>query len=558
MTVTIGYAELAAAAASSAWATDRAALAAVLQDLFPTLLVSAGPAADLVLGPAAAAVGAGRAAAQTAADLADPVTALGAGVDPQTVAAALAGRGVTPTAAARATGTVSFVVPTTTPVPFSFTAALTLAAADGVQYRPTGTAVFGPPGGPTPSGGTLLTSTAAGWVGSVPAAAVDAGPAGNRSAPAGLTVVSGAAPAGAAFFVSAGFAGGRAAETAAEVLARMPAVGDARAPVTAAAARALVAAAVPGVDVRAVGYGHPAMARGRSAAGVSLPGRVDVRLRPAGPLGSAVVRCQAVLVANASGVGRWQVTVPAAAAGQVQVGGVYADGAVPAGAGFALLANGLAYDPAAVPAGADVRSAADAAFGVAGRATAEFLDPTTDLTGLTVGSAAKYYSILLRFAPGVTTAQTALLAAGTPAAGDAVARGPTPVLVAVKAVTQAAAGYTTDADVVREAVAAGVNATGVRRTLTAGAVAAGAAAGMPAGTTLIGVTLSGTVVRPDGVRTALPPTQTLDPGQSGAVGLDPDTVAFYCDPADVTWEPAPAAAPTAAARMGLGLLLTNG
>lgn len=523
----------AAAARDEDVASARSALAAFLRDRFPGMLVSVGPGADLLLGPAAVILATLREAVSRALDAADLERALSLGRNPEDLLEALAARGVVPHRAEAATGEAAILVPEDTPE-FVIDESVQLIATNGVEYRPSEVRMFVPPTATPQANQTAMTVVPGGWLGRVPVRAISPGANGNLPAGTPL-VVQGSPVLESGAFLSVAASGGRDAETAAEVLARLPAVGAARTASTAAGVRAIVQSELPGAAVRVIGIGHPSLTRGISGLGIRFPGRMDVRVRVPGPLPTRILTIPATFVAPVGSVGEWQFTISAEdAPALAYVQRVWKAGSSPQPGQsypFARLERG--FDASRLPVGTDVRSGADAAFSVGATLTWRFLDTDTSNGGLVVGVSQQLYTVRVLTFAGVAAAQDALSGDAAPASGDALVRGPTPVAVSAVVTVRADPGVTVDPAAVRRAVADGINRSGIDQSLTAGHVMA--LTTLPTGVRFVSVTLGGTVYRADGRVVTLPGGQTvLDPGFDSSGGLGPDVTGFVGDEEDVT------------------------
>ncbi len=516
-------------------AAARDALVTYVQALWPRLSVRAGELADLVLGPAADALAAVDHRAEAAAASLDPETALAAGgYDEDVLAAALAGRGVTRLAATVASGdaalTFSDDVERTVPVGYR------LATADGVYYATSGSTRL------LPTTGTAVLATdvvlvadgAGGYAAVVAVAAEEDGADANR--PAGTVLTADTALSNqTAAYAATDLAGGRDEETDAELLARLPAATAPRTTGSALGTQAVIQDAVPGLEVSVVGFGHAAMRRGRSVLSSQAPGRADAWVRTADPLGRERVTVTAVLEVVGP-PGQWRFTLGTDdAPGKVYCEKVLQEGGTLTAVGMAPDSTTWGYDLTDADPVPDVRAAADAMFSRYATATVRFTDSATSTSGMTANVTTRDYDAVVRYVPGVDTAQAAVDAADVRAAGgDCLVRAACPVRVAVIAAATGPSGVDLEAEEVEAAVAAAINAQGITSTIHASVVGAAAIALLPAGTTLQLSTWTGTVYATDGTATAISGSQGLSVTTDYSRGLDPDTVAFYCDAESVT------------------------
>lgn len=527
----ITLADLASAASdTSGVAAARADLSTFLEGVHPGLVTSAGPAADLLMGPAATALAAQRVVSAAVAASANPATALAAGVSPSALTDSLAALGVTAAVAAPATGTVKLIVPTNTP-PFTVSTSVRFVTATGVEFRTQASVKFVRPTD-DPTSGTRLTVTTYGWVGSLSVTAKSTGTAGNIAAGTGL-VISGLGVSSATAEASSTFSGGRSDETSAELLARLPAPGQARTAATASGIRTLISEAVPGSTVTVVGYGHASAYRGRLGVGIKAPGRVDARVRKTGGLEYKTVTLTATYNGTYTGITQWTAyTATSDVEAPAFVHRVWKAGTVPSVSNaFSITNRYRGYDSTKVPSGADVKDYRDAAFTVAGTVGVQFLDPTTPSGGLTAGVSQKQFAVTVAYYPAVPLGQTAVSGDAAPASGDCLVMGPTPVVVSVSAGIIVAPGSTVDLAAVKAAIASAINSTGIRRILTVAAATSGVGGATYSVST---ASLSGAVYRPDDVVQSLSASATLDPGLTAASGVGDLCTAFFCDTENVT------------------------
>lgn len=513
----------------------RTLITTLLQEQYPRLSMRVGPLADLVCGPAAGILAAVDARAEADVASLNPETALAdGGYDETVLAAALAGRGVTRRAATSASGSATLVFSdsTTRAVPSGFR----LATADGVYYVVSSpTRLLAPTATVVVSGDVLMAAVPGdgGYAGVVPVTAEETGAAANRPAGTSLTADSPLTGQTAAF-LAADAAGGAAAETDAELLARLPAATAARTTASSEGCEALVTGAYAFNDVYVAGFGDENMRRGRSVLTSQTPGRTDVRVRTDTP-GRARLPVTATLDDTGGPFGVWRFRVEVGdAPGFYAVEKVVASGDVLSAPGYAPTQATWGYDTAGVDPAPDIRTAYDAAGSVYATLLVKFADPDTDTGDLTVDVSTKDYDAVVRYVAGVREAQDACDAAGVlSAGGDVLVRWARPCMVAVSCAATAPTATDLTADRVAAAVAQAVNQTPIGSALYGSTVAAAAQALLPSGSV---VTLSGwegTVKQSDDTTLIVTGTSGLSVATDTAHDILPKTVAFYCDAADV-------------------------
>jgi len=513
----------------------RTALSAHLVAAFPSLSGTAGPLADLVLGPAADCLAAVEHRAAAAEASLDPATALSqGGYDEDILAAALAGRGVTRRPATSAAGTAAFKFSTDAGrlVPSGYR----LTTADGLAYATTEAARVLATGSTalTASDRVLVADPAGGYVAVVAVAASAAGGAYNCLAGTSFTPDS-YLPNLSVVYAASNVSGGADAETDAQLLARLPAATAPRSATSTEGAAGVVSDAVAFSDVVGVGYGHPGMRRGRSVLTGQTPGRADLRVRTADQPGRVVLRVTATYQGLSGMYGKWRFAVGASAApGWFVVERVVPVSADPSAGGYTqTVAYG--FDLAGADPVPDVRAVEDAFFSRYLTATVDVVDPVTPTGGLVVGVSTHDYDAVLRVIPGVDTAQNAVTAAGVRAVGgDCLVRAAAPVMVGVTAVGTPQPGVTLTAAQVASAVSRAVNSMPIGSTLYGSVVGAAAVALLPAGTALALSNWSGVVYHWDGTTSTVTGTSELTVPTDWSAGLGDDTVAYYCDAAAVT------------------------
>lgn len=516
-------------------AEARTAMSAHLDAAYPSLSVSAGDLADLLLGPSADALAAVEHRASAAEASLDPETALAVGgYDEEILAAALAGRGVTRGAAAAATGTVALKFSTSTTR--NVGAGYRLHTADGVYVRTTESVRMLAPGSTaiTTKDRVMVADPAGGYVGTVAVAAEEDGASGNR--PAGTVYTADTTLDGqTAAYASADVSGGADAESDADLLARLPAASAPRTTASFEGAAGVVQNAYDFSFVSAIGYGHAGMRRGRSVLTGQTPGRADVMVRVSDQPGRVRLPVTATYIGVDGPYGQWRFTVAVGdAPGWFVVERVVKTDAVITSGGYApTVVPG--YDVSAASPAPDVRTAADAFFSAYATAQVTITDPDTSTGGLTADVSTKTYDAVLRVIPGVDDAQTACDDATVRAAGgDCVVKAAPPVMVSLTVAATVPTGVTLTADEVEAAVASAVNASGIGLSLYASVVGASALALLPAGTTLQLSAWTGVVYKNDGTTGSVSGSSGLVVVEDWSVGLGSDSVAYYCDPESVS------------------------
>lgn len=508
----------------------RSEMKTFLQDQFNSLIVDAGPAADIILGPTSAILGAAETIVTLERQRNNLEQSLSDGVDPLLLEEQINARGISIIKASPASGYARIVIPTT--VNFD-TVTLNqnsrFATFEGLAYKPTTNVTFSKTSQP---GMTTLTQTTSGYVGDFAIESVETGSAYNL--PVGkMLVPTTSILTGASFYTITEVSGGRDDETSAEVLARLPSTNVTKNLFTEAGIKALVADVTDDVQVSVIGSGNVGMTRGMSPIGTYLPGHVDVRIKPNQPLGSLITQVKATLVQDDAGVGVWQFTSEIGEPyAPVFVQRVWKDGLIPAdGAEYTITERSNAIDTTSdLLDNADIRDIPQAAYTKAGLVTCKFRDTDTPLGGLTVGVSTKFYSALIRYIPDISEIQTYLDTFAT-TSGDCVVRGVTPVRVLVNATITDNSTVTVTNSEIQTAIANAINAAPINNKLSSGRVFS---SNLPSGIAIVSADLSGLAHRQNGTIFSLPTSQTLDTGVDAENGLTEGTVGFFCDADDVT------------------------
>lgn len=520
-------------------AAARAIVAAKVVEAVPDADARRGVYRDRVVEPAAVlAALLGRKVARTlaAANLVD-VEADPALADRGTVDRLLSNFRVARRPASVGTGDVVIVVTDPAPITLPFGTAM---AAGQTALRSTATVTVRIPGSrPAADSDRPLTPVpGGGYAFSVPATAVDPGPAGALRRGAVVTVA--APPPGfAKAYVADDWTGGLAEQTAAELFDAMRAGLATPTWGSRASIDSLLRTVVPGlVATSVVGPGDPEAVRGAPGPfPIAADPRCDVWLLPAGPPARVAVTAPAVLLdRDDSGVGIWEAMIPAdAAPGFLWVDSVGPAGGDPSAAGFVVTAVVRSVDPAAAADAPAVATAADAAYSRFQTAAVRFSDPGTPAGAPTDGSVRRDVVVTVAARRGLVEAQALLSSreAG-PVVGDALARAAVPGRVRVE-VEILARGPVAPGPGAAAAVASAIEGGGFGAIVTASGIAAAVAPFLPRGAAVGAVLMGCEVLAPTGATIRLRSRSALRPPDDPAAAATARTVAFTADAADVTF-----------------------
>lgn len=509
---------------AAAVAGQLALVAASVQEAAPEADLRAGPLADLVVYPnallaaqAADLLERAVVARRPAAVAADP------DADPDATAAVLADWGLAADPGSAATGDVTVVVSADTSVTVprggtwraggrTFVSAATITAkAEAALVTAPGDRLLRPLGSNRWAFEVPLTAAAVG-----PAGAIRAGtPVAPEQVPANFLSAAAAAD----------FAGGRAAETPADLLTKLRAGRAAAVPAGRDGVAALLRADPRAGDGRVfvAGHGDPEQRRDRANAfGLAAGGRVDWWVRPAARPARTRVRATAV----SQGAGVWRVDLgPDLLPGCYELTAVLGPDEATAVAFTAVRGFAPQAGTGVAP---DLPDAVAAAF-------SRFQTWTLTLSWDAAASGVTRPVTVegVGFA-GLDALQDAYAAPGrADPAADLLVRAAVPVFVRVALTVAPPAGAALDAAAVAGAVAAAVNALGFGEPLLAGRVYAAALAAAPAGSDARGLALDGRAVLPDGTQTLTRSNDLLTGPTNPTLGVSPRVSQFVCDPADV-------------------------
>lgn len=508
----------------------RNALKTFLQDQFPSLIVDVGPGADTILGPTSTILATANKLIEIERQKINIESALQDGADPFLFEEELNNRGIELNRATTAKGTARIVIPLDT----SFSTVtlnnnVRLTTFGGLSYRPITRYVFSVTEQP---GATTLTLSSAGYIADFEIESTGTGeqfniPVGSMLVP-DVNVLNGTN-----FYTVSDITGGTSSDTAEDVLTRLSSASTDFNLFTEAGIKNIVASIANDSEVFVVGSGAEGMTRGMSPLGTYAPGRVDARIKHRQALSSTVVRVEATLVQDDSGVGVWQFTSNTGEPyAPVFVHRVWKDNLLPApGAEYNITERSLAINNSSdLLDKADIKGAQQAAFTTAGLVTCKFRDTDTPLGGLTVGTSKKFYSAIIRYHHQINEIQNYMYDFLT-TSGDCVARGVTPVRVLVNAVINDNSTSSITPEEIKSLISQTINKSPISTTLSSGIVFA---AQLPQGMTLATVDLTGFIHKQDGTIQTLSTAQILDTGIDPENGLAEGTVGFFCDPDDVS------------------------
>lgn len=337
-------------------------------------------------------------------------------------------------------------------------------------------------------------------------------------------------------YVTQDFVGGQDPETTADLYARLELGISAQTWSNATNVAALVRAQAGFEDaiVSVVGAGQPEMLRDKhSLFPLAYGNRVDAWVKlPTPPSVLSITKTATYLRTEADGpIWRIQLTredVP----GAYFVRTVLRDGRN-ASAEVQPATQTRAY--AASTNDPDIATALEAAFSPFQGLTLEFADAAEPTDVLTPDSTTAEYVVTCQYTPDLQTLQDLMTApAIRPPAGDLVIRGAVPCLVSIEL----------DFDVINSdldqaataaALAQYVNKTGFESALYSSRVAAIVGSFLPDGMNLQRLRLSGIILGPDGSRKLYRSRESLRAPDAPASMITPSTVAFYLDPADVSF-----------------------
>lgn len=380
------------------------------------------------------------------------------------------------------------------------------------------------------------------YVFTVPVTAAAAGPQYNirRDAP----IVPAVSPAHFVYaYAAADFTGGDTQETNAEALTRLTDGIAADGWYDRYSIPALVRRLTnPRAQVSVIGAGNPEMRRDRRWIwAMGGGGKVDVYVRTSDLPAATLLPVTASLVRINNTVGTWQFAIPRnTVPGFYKVDKVLKNGEAATAGGFAVT-NDIRSTNLASSAGVfvpDITTVADGAYTAYQTAIIQFEDDETPLVGKQLGSTLTYQALVSGL-PGIITLQNAAVdPAKRPIQSDVLVRAAVPCYVSVDiSIAKSASDAQPDTAAISKSVAATINNlnfTGcIYSTQIADAVAAYL---LSARTAVSAVSMFGRLRWPNGQ------WKTLQSATKLEIPHDPDnmvsaaTVAFYCQPSDVSVE----------------------
>lgn len=459
--------------------------------------------------------------------------------DPTLVAAVLSSFGITPLAAAPASGPVVIEVSALQPVTI---AANQIFVANGLQFaavqaysaRTSAALVQGP-------NDVALTPLSNGnYAFTIQVTALTPGSASTLLKNT-LVVPQGQPPqAFVTAYAGADFTGGIDQETNAQVILRMQ-LGMAaktlsgRTNMLALLKEASNYPLVTGASV--IGFGDPEMLRDQHTIfPMSLGGKLDWYVRTQPLPQQMLYNLPATLIAAAGdGYGIWQIALNRAQfAGGYDVQ-IVQTGAIVLGTGYAVQSDVRQADLTDPPPLPDIVGAVEAAYSAYQTAIIQFKDSDTPIVGLTVGTTVRNYDVTVRGMPQIAAIQGSMGARGVrPPAHDLLVKAPIPCFVSVGFTINIKNGDPQpNVAAIANAIATAVNNYGFTGRLPASLVAEIAQQNLSGSESLSAVNLLGRIRRPDGSYKVLASREAiLVPTESGTL-VSPRTVAFFLQPADV-------------------------
>jgi hypothetical protein len=460
--------------------------------------------------------------------------------DDTVVDAALSNFRITREPSTNASGTITIVIGTLTPVVVPATNRF---SANGILFTP-GQAYAARINSETVTSATdrVLQPVGDGtYFFSIPVTAVDPGTAGMLRRGAGLVTLD-PIPYFSKAYAESDFTGGFDTETNAEMLAQLQAGMAAQA----WSNRVTIDSALRAMDefsrilqTSIIGAGDPEMLRDKhTILPVANFGRVDLYVRSQDLPASVTLTKTATLVQKTTGGGIWQVSILSDdAPGFYQVDRIGPVAGPQDDAGYEVTSDvrgvNLNY-PGFVP---DIAAPLEAAYSRYQTATIQFLDTDTSVAGLVEYEATGDYVVSLSAMPLVADLQATVSGRsfGAPA-GDALVRAPIPCVLTISFNINTRASVVVDPavlDAVPISVASQVNSLGFIGQLYASLLAETIQEQLPDGAYLGAIDMFGTIRQPDGSLVRIRSTEVLIiPNNPGRM-VSPRTVVFILDPLDV-------------------------
>jgi hypothetical protein len=518
----------------------RQLLTQLLSEYNPNAGLEMGPTQDLIVTPKAVLDTATQnninlvvQSSSLAAIVANP--ALG---DPTTVANLLSNYGITPTAAAPASGNVTILLSTLIPTVIPSTTVFTISGqtfqpAQTYSARVSSTLV-------QLSTDVLISQLGNYYAFTIPVTAVTAGSAGNVTlgSPATLSQNPGSFVSA---YASTSFSGGTDAESNSQLVTQLQSGLAAKAWGNRVTAAAQITQQFPSVtETSIIGFGDPEMLRDEHSIWPGhTGGRTDTYIQTAPIQQYVTVTETATLIATAGNVGTWQFQIARDdAPGFYEVTQILtpsmpltAQGFLPASdvRGFDLSIDSThTYIP-------DIISPLEAAYTEFQTSTITFIDTVTSVSGLTVGVATAPYQVVMSLMPQIDTIQAFLgLRTNRPPMGDVLVRGAVPCFTGVSLTLNVISASTLTVAAVQAALASAVNSQGFVGSLAASFI--NQVLHNLAGTSLVsvsGLSMTGRIRRPDGVNVFVNSSTVLSVPSSPQVMSTANTVLFLLSPSNV-------------------------
>lgn len=295
-----------------------------------------------------------------------------------------------------------------------------------------------------------------------------------------------------------------------------------------------------------LGFGDQEQIRYHSILPVAFGGRMDLYVRTTELWEESVVVKTATLQSKVGPVGTWALTLTRDdAPGFYQVTKVCqeGEGAIEDGyaailtAGFSVTVNTGEDATASTTFIPDLDTADEARFSRYSTATVTFTDTDTDASGLTNGVSTRDYDVVVRKMPLILEIQD--FVAGRDVrnpASDCLVKAPVPVFLTVDITINVLRNSTEpDEDDVKQTIMDYVNGTGFTGTITAAAVSGQVHNVLPTNSYVDDITLTGSLLNPDGTTTAVGPSSgTLSIVEDAEAMISSRTVCFFCAAEDIT------------------------
>ena len=284
-----------------------------------------------------------------------------------------------------------------------------------------------------------------------------------------------------------------------------------------------------------VGYGDQEQLRYHSIFPVAFGGRTDLYVRTQALPQTTTLTKTATLIAKNGTVGTWQFTITSEdAPGAYQITKILQTTQAITAGGYSVLTDTRGWNNTATTFVPDINTALEATYSRYQTITITFNDTDTDATALTLNVSTRNYQVVVQSMPLIKDIQNFVNSRNTRVA-DVLVKAPIPCFMDVSfTINQTSTDPAPNTASLQSTVAAAVNDSGFPGIFTASSISNAVLTAL-AGTkmTISGIDMGGQIRRPDGTIVRIRDPQILTIPTDPTNLISNKTVAFYLDPTNV-------------------------